>query len=310
MTTTAKPRRKYDGPTSEETLVSDLISLMESSDLPPWRREWSGHQGEHRNLLSGHIYRGSNPILLELGSLLRGHALPLWLGAAEAKSHGWFPRKGSKAVRIIRPQLNKREDENPTTGETELRAWVSYKPVCVFNAADLTGGDEPSSEALAAAIASAVGNQSPASTEARVLAAETVLAAWPVQTTYGGARACYLPSVDQIRMPDRGDFTSPETFCATWAHEQAHSTGHTSRLDRNLTGSHGSQTYAREELVAELSSVLICYRLQISCNLSNHAAYLKDWASILKEGGPRTLFSVLSDARKAADLIAPEPISE
>ena len=310
MTTTAKPRHKCDGPSSEETLVSDLIALMELSDLPPWRREWSGHQGEHRNLLSGHIYRGSNPILLELGSLLRGHSLPLWLGAAEAKSHGWFPRKGSKAIRIIRPQLNQREEDNPATGETELRAWVSYKPVCVFNAADLTGGDDPSSEALAAAIQSAIGTITPVSAETRTLAAEAVLGAWPVQTTYGGAMACYLPAIDTIRMPDRADFTSLETFCATWAHEQAHSTGHTSRLNRNLTGSHGSQPYAREELVAELASVLICYRLQISCNLSNHAAYLKGWASILKEGGPRTLFGVLSDARKAADLIAPEPVSE
>lgn len=61
--------------------------------------------------------------------------------------------------------------------------------------------------------------------------------------------------------------------------------------------------------MAELAAVLICYRLQIGCQLENHAAYLKNWAQLLKEQ-PRSLFKVLSDARQAADLIAPETGAE
>jgi hypothetical protein len=61
--TRAKSRRS-DGPSAEELLVADLVALMESNDLPPWRREWSGHHGEHRNLETGQQYRGANPILL------------------------------------------------------------------------------------------------------------------------------------------------------------------------------------------------------------------------------------------------------
>ena len=72
-----------------------------------------------------------------------------------------------------------------------------------------------------------------------------------------------------------------------------------------MRGGMGSKLYAQEELVAELAAVLICYRLQIGCQLENHAAYLKNWAELLKEE-PKALFKVLSDARKAADLIAPE----
>ena len=87
------------------------------------------------------------------------------------------------------------------------------------------------------------------------------------------------------------------------------STGHKDRLARDMGGSQGSKAYAREELVAELASVLICYRLQIGCQLANHAAYLKQWAQMLREE-PRALFKVLSDARKAADLIAPETAAE
>jgi antirestriction protein ArdC len=312
-----KTRKTYDGPKSEEILVSDLVTLMESSDLPPWRREWQGAQGSHRNLLSGHVYRGSNPILLELGSLMRGHTLPLWLGAAEAKAQGWFPRKGSKAVRIVRPQLNQRElsDDNgrPVSGpdgSPQITAWVSFKPVCVFNAADLVGGDEISQAALAARIAESLGQDKPAGIVERLEHAESVLEGWPVTTVWEGARAFYSPGPDQITMPVRDSFESAEALCATWAHEQAHSTGHGSRLSRKMSGDRSAPDYAREELVAELASVLICYRLRIGFDLQNHASYLKGWASILKDGGSKVLFQVLSEARKAADLIAPEAGAE
>jgi antirestriction protein ArdC len=316
-TQTKGKRRTYDGPKSEEVLVTDLVTLMESSTLPPWRREWAGAQGEHRNLLSGHVYRGSNPILLELGSLMRGHSLPLWIGAAEAKGNGWFPRKGSKAVRIVRPQLNQREvtDGNGQTvtapdGSAQITAWVSFKPVCVFNASDLVGGDDASQAALSQAIAQALEQDAPAAPAARLEHAESVLEGWPVETRWEGARAFYSPSADRITMPPADTFTSREAMCATWAHEQAHSTGHSSRLDRPMSCGKDSKEYAREELVAELASVLVCYRLRIGFNIENHASYLKGWASLLKEGGPKVLFQVLSEARKAADLIAPEAGAE
>ena len=315
MTTTQtknKGRRRADGPSPEELLVADLVALMECSDLPPWRREWTGHHGEHRNLETGQLYRGANPILLELGAMLRGHTLPLWIGGAQAKARGWWPSKGCKAVRIVRPQLNRRQltDENGKVehlpdGSTAETVWVSYKPCAVFNAADLVGSEEANQESLQARIQEAMGQTTPAPAHARLEAAESVLEGWPVLTSWGGARACYSPQLDQIRMPDADSFQTREAFCATWAHEQAHSTGHRARLARDLGGVYGSRSYAREELVAELAAVLICYRLQIGCQLENHAAYLKDWAQLLREQ-PRTLFKVLSDARQAADLISPE----
>jgi len=289
---------------------------MESSDLPPWRREWAGQQGEHRSLETGQPYRGANPILLELGSMLRGHTLPLWIGGAQAKAHGWWPRKGCKAVRIVRPQLNKRDEQDdngqPVTGPdgTQLiSAWVSFKPVAVFNAADLVGTDEAAEEALQARIRETIGQPLQLAPQARLEAAEAVLEAWPVPTSWGGTRACYSPSLDQIRMPEAEAFTTRESFAATWAHEQAHSTGHSSRLDRPMGSVHGSKGYAKEELIDELAAVLIAYRLQIGCQLQNHAAYLKEWAQMLREE-PKSLFKVLSQARQAADLIAPEALPD
>lgn len=297
-------KRKYDGPTAEEALVTDLVTLMESSELPPWRREWAGHHGEHRNLATGSSYRGSNPILLELGSILRGHTLPLWIGGSQARAEGWFPKKGCKSVRIVRPQTNRREDEPSEPGADPIvRTWVSYKPVAVFNAADLVGGDDTAEQVLQARIREALGQ--PSKPAERVETASTALDAWPVSTQWGGTMACYSPAQDTIRMPPREAFTTPEAMLATWAHEQAHSTGHQSRLGRPMTGSRGSKAYAHEELVAELASVLICYRIRVGCQIENHASYLKSWADMLRED-PKILYKVLSQARQAADLIAPE----
>ncbi|MFM7313140.1 MAG: zincin-like metallopeptidase domain-containing protein, partial [Cyanobium sp.] len=121
----------------------------------------------------------------------------------------------------------------------------------------------------------------------------------------GGSTACYVPSTDRIHLPERAAFTSAAAFCATWGHEAIHSTGHASRLARDLAGEMGSPAYAREELVAELGAVLLGDRLEIGSDVANHAAYLASWINLLKES-PRVLLQVLGDARRGADLICPE----
>ena len=134
----SRSRKTFEGPTAEEKIVASLIELMEAGSAP-WRRPWDGSGGGHHvNLLSGHRYRGANPILLNLRMHIRGSALPFWCGFAEARKLGIFPRKGSKAVHILRPQLHSRE-ESGEGGEVTLRSWASYLPVEVFNAADLRG---------------------------------------------------------------------------------------------------------------------------------------------------------------------------
>lgn len=304
-------RKKFTGPSPEEALVADLITLLEQGTAP-WRRPWDGTGGGHHcNLLSGHRYRGANPILLTLGMHLRGAGLPFWCGFAEAKKLGVIPRKGSKAVRILRPQVHANGGEPCTTETVQptaeatpsvARSWVSYRPVPVFNVCDLEG------EALPALIAArqAAEGAAPRPEPERHAAAEATLGSWPVPVSHGGSQAFYLPALDRIQLPDRSAFQSAEALYATWAHEAIHSTGHASRLHRDLEGRLGCPRYAREELIAELGSVLLGQRLEIGCDLVNHAAYLAHWAQLLKES-PRVLFQVLSAARQAADLIAPEP---
>lgn len=315
--TSTRARKTYDGPTAEEKLCTELVQLLEQG-VNPWRRDWAqlGSRGQHRNLLTGANYRGSNPAVLEMYSACRGFSLPLWLGGAQAKAKGWFPRKGSKGCYVLRPQLNKRqlEDENgqpllSPDGTPSIAAWVSYKPACVFNVADLVGGDDASQQALNDAIAAATGAVVVRSEPDRLAGAEQALGAWPVPTSWGGDRAFYSPAGDAITMPTRAQFSTAAGLYATWAHEQAHSTGHTSRLARDLSGGFGSTTYAREELVAELAAFLICNRLEIPSSTENHVAYLGHWAGVLKEGH-KVLFKVLSDATKAANLICGPEVQE
>jgi len=317
---------RKSGPTAQERLVQGLIELMQQG-LAPWRKPWDGSGGGHHcNLISGHRYRGSNPILLTLGmhiglvvrtSRCDGSALPFWCGYAEAKGLGISPKKGSKAAMILRPQLHQQADQQEPSqkaeaGSTEgaARSWVSYRPVPVFNAADLEG---PGLAELIAARQEAAGQQARPEPE-RLAAAEAVLSAWPVPVSFGGDRAFYLPQLDRIQLPDQSSFHSPGAFYATWAHEQVHSTGHTSRLKRDLDGAFGKPRYAREELVAELGAVLLGDRLEIGSELQSHAAYLEHWIALL-QAEPQVLFQVLGEARQAVELIAAEgvgqsPISE
>ena len=314
MTKTAtktKPKaRKYDGPTPEEKLAADLIALMEQG-INPWRRPWVGHNGEHRNLVTGHQYRGGNPLLLEVGNLSRGNTLPLWMGAGQAKANGWHPAKGSKAARIAQPRPVKFEDPDKEPGEISSRDknFIVYKLVPVFNAADLVGVDEDSAAALARRIDEATGSIEHRPEPERLAHAEDVLEAWPVEARTGGALACYSPALDRISLPEPRAFDSREHFAATWAHEAIHSTGHKDRLARDLSGKFGTPSYAREELIAEMGSAILCRRLQIGSELKDHADYLGGWCQILRED-PRAVLKALGAAKKAADLIAPEAIEE
>lgn len=298
----------------EERLTASLITLLEAG-AAPWRREWDpALPGHHCNLLSGRRYSGANPVLLTLGMHLRGSALPYWCGFAEAKAAGLFPRRGSRAVHVLRPQRQQASQgpgacsPEPAPGESEPGAasvaspsWIRYRPVPVFNAADLDG---PGLEALLARRRHAAAREQRPEPE-RLAAAEAVLAAWPVPLQQGASGPCYSPSLDRISLPQRSAFHSAAAYYATWAHEAIHSTGHPRRLQRDLSGIHGSPAYAREELVAELGAVLLGDRLEIGSDTANHAAYLGGWIALLRES-PRMLLQVLGDARRAADLICPE----
>jgi len=114
--------------------------------------------------------------------------------------------------------------------------------------------------------------------------------------------AFYVPSKDFIGIPDKNFFISFEHYYAVLFHEMSHATGHASRLNRDMSGTFGSDSYAKEELIAETSRLFLQTYFQISSEemkLQN-AAYLKGW---LKKENPRVLWKIFSEAQKAYDFL-------
>jgi antirestriction protein ArdC len=117
-----------------------------------------------------------------------------------------------------------------------------------------------------------------------------------------------MPGLDAITMPQRKFFKSEAGFYGTLFHEAAHWTGHKSRLDRDLTGSFGSQSYSREELIAEMSSAFVSGALGIDGpeRTIDHAAYMQSWLRAL-ENDPSMIVWAAGRAQKAADMILNRP---
>lgn len=119
--------------------------------------------------------------------------------------------------------------------------------------------------------------------------------------------ACYCPSTDEVWMPPRHSFDREAEYYSTLFHEIIHSTGHRNRLNRKgiaaKTVKFGSQTYSKEELVAEIGASLLCGKAGIrQGTLANSAAYLKGWMSRLRND--KKLFIIAAaQAEKAADYI-------
>jgi len=129
-------------------------------------------------------------------------------------------------------------------------------------------------------------------------------------------RAYYSPSADTITMPERSQFvdTLDENgvvledargkYYAVLLHEASHSTGHSSRIGRDLSSD--SLARAKEELTAETSSSFLTHTLLgIGANsesIKRTAAYLESWKALILDD-PKALFAAFSAAEKAADWV-------
>ena len=123
----------------------------------------------------------------------------------------------------------------------------------------------------------------------RIEKAEAILDYWNANESkivHGGSQAFYSPSADEAHLPEREKFKSTQSFYDTAFHEIGHSTGHESRLNRDLSGRFGSQSYAMEELRAEIASIFMEQDLGIEASeerLQNNAAYIQSWKDKIKE---------------------------
>ena len=229
-----------------------LIGMLESGTAP-WQKPWdAGIAAMNRpHNFNGRPYHGVNALMLWCTAIDKGYEDPRWLTFNQIKNLGGHVNKGEKAQVVEYWQWTK-DVENPETGEketVELDHPRVYR-AAVFNA-DQCSGLPP--------LERPVQQWTPHERADRIVAANGV------QVTHNSDQgAFYSPGGDYICLPPKESFATEDAYYSTLLHEVGHSTGHPTRLNRDFGGSFGTESYAKEELRAELASTFLCGELGIA----------------------------------------------
>lgn len=259
------------------------------------------------NPVTGAAYRGGNQMILfgaELGMEKRGENISgdrRWMTQIQAKSIGAQVREEEqrKALYLVawKPLLPKRDADKPVDEEREARPRLVGFPFKVYHASQIDGlrpiqvfQERPLDE--------------------RMAQAQAIVDELGVPITEGAKGAFYMPSKDRIFMPFREAFTDDPAWMATLLHECSHATGHESRLNRKFGTDRQSEDYAREELVAEMSSFDLCRRLGVPFDPSQHVGYFNTWISLLEQDPREILRAASATERVLAFMKVPELVYE
>lgn len=214
------------------------------------------------NAVTGKPYSGLNALWLGLIGVQWAAGYKQW------KTIGAQVVKGGKSVSITRPMPIK-DKEDPTK-----IAAVLFGSVPVFPSSQVTGWIPPAAEGK--------------DTTDVLAEVDAYIANCGAVVEHGGCQPCYIPSRDQIAMPNReaytgtDDATSTQSYYGDFLHELIHWSGHKSRCDR--LDDKSKRGYAFEELVAEIGSVLLSVRLGVSPTVRpDHAKYLNGWLKSLDD---------------------------
>ena len=272
-----------------EQVTARIIEILETGTVP-WKKPWISSEGP-RNLISKKPYRGINSFLLNCSPFSSQY----WMTYRQASEKGGQVRRGEKSTAIVfwkwlDLKVAPDEDDNEATGKVPLLRYYN-----VFNLDQIDGITAPAEE-------------QPDNPFSPIEQAEQVINNMPYRPLiqYGGDHACYSPMLDNVKLPNRVAFKSPEEFYSTAFHELAHATGHSSRLGRKgiLEPSYfGSHDYSQEELVAEFGSSMLCGFTGIEQQtIENSAAYIQGWLKML-EGDKKLAIIAAGQAQRATDFI-------
>ena len=242
-------------------IVTDKIINMLESGNIPWDKPWVS--GTPTNLISKKAYRGINPFLLNMESVDKGYTSQYWLTFNQAKKLKGTVKKGEAGTLIIFWKFIESEDKNG-----KIKSFPILRYYKVFNVEQCEGINYPKGEVL---------EFNPIDSAQKI--------------------------VDN--MPNKTSFKSIELYYNVLFHELGHSTGHYSRLNRfgedTYTVQFGSEDYSKEELIAELTSAMLCGTIGIDKQtLNNSAGYIQSWLKVLK-GDSNFVISASSLAQKACD---------
>lgn len=280
-----------------ETIAEKLVAQLREGTAP-WQKPWQpGEPGAFLpfNPTTGKRYKGINALHL----MSEGHADQRWMTYKQAASAGAQVRQGEKGTPIQYWKFSEEQGQTDADGKPVLasdgrqarqsvrleRPQMFFSTV--FNASQIDG---------LAPLA-----PRPAAAWAPAERAERILQASGATIEHGGREgrdsAFYRPSTDTIHLPGKEQFPTADNYYATALHELGHWTGHASRLGRDLGHPFGSEEYAREELRAEIASMLLGDELGIGHDPGQHAAYVGSWIRAL-QSDPLEIFRAASGAEK------------
>jgi antirestriction protein ArdC len=277
-------------------VTEQIIEALEAG-TPPWRRPWDSEKAMGpsmpQNAVTGSRYRGINVLTLGISPAAFTTGDPRWATYKQAQERGWQVRKGVHGVTgFFYKRIEINRGEGGSEGTSEDGKWFPLlRSFALFHASQIDGIPDYVAPAVEECPWRAPG------------AVETMVRSSGVEVRIGGERAFYSTVTDHIQMPPQVAFHSPAAWSSVKIHEMSHWSGAKARLNRDMSGRFGSKPYAREELVAELSQMMVCSTLGIEdCDFTNGAAYLAHWLSILRED-KKEIFRVAADAQRAADYL-------
>ena len=279
--------------------VADMFVKGLSEEGLNWKQGWAT-TGELRNAVSNRHYRGLNEFYLKLVSMVHGYKDPRWMTFNQIRDEGYHLEKGSKGAKVeywfpfdtIKKKGVSFEEKERLIKEGERKKEdfsLVAKYYTVFNGDNISGLPEielPKNEIEPSVVL------------------EQISRGMNVEIYNDGEdRAFYRPSTDDIHLPLPEVFSSDNEYNATAFHELGHATGHESRLNRDQSGVFGTSAYAKEELVAEITSAFMAETTGINLedmNMENHKAYVNGWIASI-EDDPEYLMKAISQANDAAD---------
>ncbi|THE47437.1 DUF1738 domain-containing protein [Enterobacter bugandensis] len=266
-----------------QTVTNSIIEALERG-VKPWVCPWKHNgavSGIPSNFSTGKAYTGMNIMLLWCSAAKHGFQDPRWLTYHQATEQGARIRKGETGTTgIFYKTLEKENDAG------ELERIPMLKTFTVFNI-EQTDGLNLDNEI----------SPQPVTGFDPLPEAEALFKRTGANIHECGQRAYYQPSTDEIWLPERHLFTDAANFYATGLHELVHWTGAESRLDRKKGGKFGSESYAFEELIAELGCAFLMADLGVRGEVQ-HENYIASWLTSLKND-KRDIFQAAGAASKA-----------
>ena len=282
----------------QQQLAEEFVTLLETEQLE-WKKGWSGISARPYNPVTGTVYHGVNRFRLLLTAQALGYQDPRWCTFHQIQQNNWRLKSGkgqSSRVEIWMPydrELKKWitwEEFREQGGITE-RYCLRTKSYPVFNGDMIEG--LPQLEVTLQEVDP-------------VELVDTISDSMQVPIVYHETdRAFYRPSEDRIYLPNREQFFSTYDYASTALHELAHATGAAHRLNRKLTGSTSQESYAQEELVAEITSCFLSSELpvkQTEEHIRNHQAYVQSWIRQIREK-PESLIRAIQSAEQVSNYL-------